>query len=82
MWGFAHLVDRPGARIVTFSTLAPKKSKGVENRHNVARAFEKAERRRASVGCLVPGDALIAPRSTVRDFACAKWSLAKIHALE
>jgi hypothetical protein len=38
MWGFAHLVDLLGASFVTH---APQKSKGVENSHNVALAFEK-----------------------------------------
>jgi hypothetical protein len=47
MWGFAHLVDLPGARLVT---IGAQKGQGVEKRHNVARAFSKAQRRAASVG--------------------------------
>jgi hypothetical protein len=38
MWGFAHLVDRPGASFVTHT---PQKGKGVEKRHNLALAFNK-----------------------------------------
>jgi len=60
MWGFAHLVDLLGA---SFVTPAPQKGKGVENQHNVARAFSKAQRRCASVRAGGPSIALIAPIS-------------------
>jgi hypothetical protein len=57
MWGFAHLVDLPGA---SFVTLGLQKSKGVANEHNVARAFNKPRRLHALVRVTDPSIALIA----------------------
>ena len=69
MWGFAHLVDVAGA---SFVTVAPQKSKGVENRLNVARAFSKARRRHALVRAIDPSVALIASISRLYDFVRTK----------
>jgi hypothetical protein len=79
MWGFAHLVDVPGARIVT---IAPQKSKGVAIRHNVAGAFSKPTRPRALLRVTDPRIALIVAIFPRCEIACAKWSLADIDALE
>jgi hypothetical protein len=38
MWGFAHLVDLPGASV---GHDGAQKGQGVNKQHNVARAFSK-----------------------------------------
>jgi len=69
MWGFAHLVDLGGASFVTGSA---QKGKGVQNCHNVARAFVKLRRRRALVRAIDPSVALIASISRLYDFVRTK----------
>jgi hypothetical protein len=53
MWGFAHLDDRRGAISVT---ITPQKGQSAISAHNLARGFEKASRRCASVGAEGPRD--------------------------
>jgi hypothetical protein len=65
MWGFAHLVDLAGASLVT---TAPQKGKGASIGHNVAPAFGKRRRRRASAGGIRPRIDMLPSISPTDDF--------------